>query len=37
MKKPERITNTHVYFWGSYLSQWSKYKMKDFKSNLEYL
>lgn len=36
MKKPERITKTHVYFWGSYLSQWSIYKMKDFKSNLEY-
>lgn len=29
MKQPERITKTHIYFWGSFYSQWAKYDMID--------
>lgn len=26
--QPERVTNTHVYFWGSYLSNWYECRFK---------
>lgn len=29
MKHPERTTKTHIYFWGSYYSQWAKYDFID--------
>ena len=29
MKQPERITDTHIYFWGSFYSQWAKYYITD--------
>ena len=37
MKKPERITETHIYFWGSYYSQWARYSFVDPKNNIKYI
>lgn len=37
MKFPERITDTHIYFWGSYLSQWSNHSFEDRKLKQKFL
>ena len=36
MKHPERVTETHIYFWGSFYSQWAKYSFIDKDNGLEF-
>lgn len=37
IKKAERETSTHIYFWGSFYSQWAKYPFFDQDLNLKFI